>query len=260
MLDTTVPVTRARAPASIGEVAAAVAFLTRIPVPIPPEVSRTGAAAFGLVGALVGIVGAVPVLLLGSEHALLASVGAISIVAILSGGLHLDGFADTADALAAGSHAERARTDPRAGSAGVAALALVLLAEAAAFAEVAGLGAVAASAALVAATSVSRCVAPVWAVIAGRRASPATGVGRWFAAGTRPAAAAFGVVTAVIAVVLLVEFAGPRILIAVIAGVAAATLVGLLVVRARGQLDGDGYGYLIESTFAAILVAAAIVR
>jgi cobalamin synthase len=97
-------------------------------------------------------------------------------------------------------------------------------------------------------------------VIVGRRASPATGVGRWFAAGTRPAVAAFGVVTAVIAVVLLVEFAGPRILIAVIAGVAAATLVGLLVVRARGQLDGDGYGYLIESTFAAILVAAAIVR
>ena len=56
----------------------------------------------------------------GQGHPGPAAISALAIVAILSGGLHLDGLADTSDALAApAGAADRARTDPRAGTAGV---------------------------------------------------------------------------------------------------------------------------------------------
>ena len=52
----------------------------------------------------------------GQGHPGPAAISALAIVAILSGGLHLDGLADTSDALAApAGAADRARTDPRAG-------------------------------------------------------------------------------------------------------------------------------------------------
>ncbi|MEO8438172.1 MAG: hypothetical protein ABI562_06900, partial [Chloroflexota bacterium] len=48
----------------LGQVAAALAMLTRIPVPAHPR-DLTGAAAYGLVGALVGALGGVVMLVLG---------------------------------------------------------------------------------------------------------------------------------------------------------------------------------------------------
>jgi adenosylcobinamide-GDP ribazoletransferase len=115
----------------------ALAFLTRLPVPAPPtyDPATIGAslAWYPAVGALIG-------LLLWGASALLASVlpaaPAVSAVLLvmlwvwLTGGLHLDGLADTADAAAAGGDATRRLAvlkDPNAGPAGVTAVVLVLL-------------------------------------------------------------------------------------------------------------------------------------
>jgi cobalamin synthase len=46
--------------------------------------------------------------------------------------------------------------------------------------------------------------------------------------------------------------------LASLAGLVAAAILGLVLVRLRGQLDGDGYGAIIELTFAAIVLSAAL--
>ena len=43
-----------------------------------------------------------------------------------------------------------------------------------------------------------------------------------------------------------------------VAGAVVATALTLAVVRWRGQLDGDGYGFAIEATFALVLVSAVL--
>ena len=109
---------------------AALAFLTRIPVGVlPGRDEGPGAAWFGVVGAAIGLLGAIPVLVLGTFQPWAAAVLAVAIAAIVSGALHLDGLADTADALAPPDpqRADLARRDPRTGPAGVAAVVLVLL-------------------------------------------------------------------------------------------------------------------------------------
>src|SRR5258705_1891264 len=145
------------------ELAAAVAFLTRLPVPQHWLAGdRTGAAAFGLVGAAIGLIAALPLALIGQVHPGPAAISSLAILAILSGGLHLDGLADTADALAApAGAAERARVDPRAGSAGVVAVVLLLLLDAALLGELATAGRRAAAAALITPAASSPSAAPL---------------------------------------------------------------------------------------------------
>jgi len=242
------------------ELVAAVAFLTRVPVrPFGDSGSRTGAAAFGLVGALIGVVAAVPLLLAGTSHPLPAAIATVGILALLDGGLHLDGLADTCDALAApAGAADRARTDPRAGTAGVVAIVVILGLAVASIAEVAAGGGLRAAAVVIAAAALSRATAPVWAVAVGRHRRAAGGLGTWFADEVGRGAAAFALVTAVLIVLVLVEFAGPGVALASLVGLAGAAIVGLILVRLRGQLDGDGYGAIIELTFAAIVLSAAL--
>src|SRR5260221_12218488 len=104
---------------------AAVAMLTRLPARSSGD-GPDGARWFSLVGALVGCAGAVPLLALGGAVPAAAAILAIGITTIVSGALHLDGLADTADALVAigPGAAERARKDPAVGVAGAAALGL----------------------------------------------------------------------------------------------------------------------------------------
>jgi adenosylcobinamide-GDP ribazoletransferase len=243
------------------ELFAAIAFLTRIPIGArAASRSRTGAAAFGLVGALLGVVAGLPLLALGAAHPVPAAVAAVGLLAALSGALHLDGLADTVDALAAPAGSEeQARTDPRAGTAGVVAIAVVLGLDAAALAELAGRGGgLLAMATLVAAAAVSRAVAPAWAVGVGWRRHPQGGLGTWFADATTGAAAVVALVSAAIVLAALVEFAGPRVALAAIIGAIAGSAIGAGLIRLRRQLDGDGYGALIEVTAAAILLSAAL--
>ena len=255
-----VAVTARRAGSPIDELLAAVAFLTRLPVASHRTGgTRTGAAAFGLVGAVLGLIAAIPLAVLGSFHALLASIAAVALLALLDGGLHLDGLADTFDALAApGDAAERARTDPRAGIAGVVAIVAVLGLDVAALAELATRDGWRAAIVLVAAVTVCRAVAPAWAVTVGRRWRPADGLGAWFAGSTTTVEAVVAAISAVLVTLVLVELGGPLVALAVLVGLGVSAIVGGIVVRARHQLDGDGYGALIEITLAAVLVSAAV--
>src|SRR5581483_6204617 len=116
---------------------AAVAFLTRVPVGRVVELDGAdvarGAALFPLVGATAfGLARVVP--------SLAAAGIALAVGALLTGALHLDGLADTADSLGAHTR-ERAleiMRDHAIGAYGAAAVALDLLVKAAALAALAG--------------------------------------------------------------------------------------------------------------------------
>jgi len=122
----------------------ALAFLTRLPVPaVDPDPLAVGhsLAWYPFVGALIGALLAGVATLLGACLPAAPGVTAVLMVAFwawLTGGLHLDGLADTADAAAAGGDRTRRLAvlqDPRAGPAGVVAVVLVLLAKYAALAH-----------------------------------------------------------------------------------------------------------------------------
>lgn len=117
------------------EFAAAVQFMTRIPVPAfqyEPELVLGGAKFYPLVGAIVGL-GAI-IIERGLRPHLPAMVTAVAVLAYLvaiTGGFHEDGLADTADGLGGGYTRERKLDimhDSRIGSFGTLALALSLLA------------------------------------------------------------------------------------------------------------------------------------
>ena len=115
------------------------AFLTRVPVGRRVEFGRDDVAAsaslFPLVGAAVGgVCGLAADLLVPALPELVAGALAVGLAAILTGALHLDALADTADALG-GATRERAleiMRDHRIGAFGAIALVLVLLLDAAA--------------------------------------------------------------------------------------------------------------------------------
>ena len=258
-----VAVARARRPrlAPLADLRAAVAFLTRVPVAGSGHAeSTTGAAAFPIVGALLGALGAIPLVGLGADHPVIAAILAVATIAILDGGLHLDGLADTVDALAApADRAERARTDPQVGSAGVAAIVVVLAAEVAASAELAGRGLVPVGLAWIAAGACSRALSPLLALSLGRRRPAPSGLGSWFVAGVTAGQATLAASGAVVVLLASVLLGGSTALAAgVIGGTIAASVLAAVTARIRGHLDGDGYGFAIESCFAAILVACAV--
>jgi adenosylcobinamide-GDP ribazoletransferase len=235
----------------IGELGGAIRILTRVPMPAFRDWG-TGAAAFGLVGAALGLVAALPVLALGGRLPLLAAVLAVGVLALASGGLHLDGLADTFDALAAVNPeaGERALKDPRIGPAGASALILVLALDIVCIAGLARAPAAAAWA-LVLAVSVSRGLAAVaapWVPRAER------GFGAWF---TRKTPRWAALVAAVIPLVIAVA-AGINGVISL----AAASLIGVLTLvlfaRRFGAVSGDAFGAAIELSFAAALVAAVV--
>jgi adenosylcobinamide-GDP ribazoletransferase len=133
--------------AELRGLAGAVAFLTRVPVGRwivlgGDDVSRAGAT-FPLVGAGIGaVVGGLADALAGSLTAPLAAVCAVAAGTILTGALHLDGLADTCDALGATSR-ERAleiMRDSRVGAYGAIAIVLDLALKIAAVAALAAHG------------------------------------------------------------------------------------------------------------------------
>jgi adenosylcobinamide-GDP ribazoletransferase len=248
-------------PASARDLAAAVAFLTRLPIPARWLIDdRTGAATFGLAGAAIGAVAGLPLAVFGQGHPGPAAIAALAIVAILSGGLHLDGLADTADALAApAGAADRARTDPRAGTAGVVAVVLILLLDAALLTELASAGGWIAVAALATAASASRSAATVAGVLLGRDRAGGR-LGAWFASRLRPAHALLAMATSAVVVGIAAVAAGSSIGFGLVGGSAIGVAAGAVIVRLRRRLDGDGFGALIELTFAGVLAATVAAR
>ncbi|AGZ40145.1 adenosylcobinamide-GDP ribazoletransferase [Actinoplanes friuliensis] len=201
-----------------------------------------------LVGALLGAVLAGLFVLLG--QGLVAAAVTVAAGALLTRGLHLDGLADTVDALGSyrdGAGALEIMKKPDIGPFGVAAIALALLIQAAALTEVGPV-------AIVVAWAAGR----LGVTVACRRGVPAArpeGLGA-LVASTVPVPVVLGVAALVAGAAVWAvpgrPWQGP-------AAVAAALLVVVLLlrhaVRRFGGITGDVLGAAVETTTTLVLVA-----
>ena len=237
-----------------------VSLLTRLPARAPdsPDRALVGAAMAWapIVGlAIGGIASAVLVLAraaAGGNTSLLPAALAVASIVLMTGALHLDGLADTADALGVRGGAARAREvakQPATGAFGVSAVAVVLLLDVAAVATAAGQGR--SATALVVGCAGGR-LAATWAC---RRevAATDTGLGAWVARTVHTGAAvAATAATVVVCGVVSAAESSPRVAATLtgLAALAAALLVGALVrrigCRAFGGLTGDVLGATIS--------------
>ncbi|HET6150428.1 MAG TPA: adenosylcobinamide-GDP ribazoletransferase [Polyangia bacterium] len=230
-----------RWPRSIG---AAFAFLTRIPIPGAGGAGELGRSVvwFPLVGAALGAI------LLGAARALdgqlsagVLAVALVALLALLSGGLHLDGLADTFDAWG-GGRGDRARMleimrDSRIGAHGAAALALLLAGKIFAVLALLSRGTLWP---LLAAPAVARwAVVPL--VVLFRYARP-NGLGSPFQQRRR----AIDVLGATLLAAPLGFWFGVAALRAGALALAAALLLAIAIGRRLGGLTGDVYGAAIE--------------
>lgn len=233
---------------------AAMAFLTVIPVATAEGASgeRLGRAYFPAVGALLGLIAGVCFALASAVTTpLLAAVAATSVLAVLTGALHLDGLADAADGLfGRGDVARRLEVmrDSRVGSFGVVAVALVLVGDAAALA---GMPAPRALVALVVAGAISR-----WALLLMIATLPyirQEGLG--IAAGGSHGYFDLVLGSAIAAIVCLLDWR--RAAAAVLAAVLVGLVVRVIARRRIGGATGDIYGATAELSQLAALIAFA---
>jgi adenosylcobinamide-GDP ribazoletransferase len=170
----------------------------------------------------------------------------------LSGALHLDGLADTADGLFGGRTPERRMeimNDPRTGSYGVAAVALALSLKYGTVSALAG-----GYGWVVIALSPVTARAAVVVVMATFRYSSPDGLGAAYSAGARRSLPAAALVCAVTAV----AFGGWWALAAALAAMAAGVLTGwLAAARLGGVVTGDVYGASVEVAEVVALVTFA---
>lgn len=230
--------------------ALAVTLLTAFPAPVPPRVDRRATTiallAAGVVGAVLGGLAAAADRLPG----LLGPVAAVSVLAILSRGLHLDGLADFADGLGSRRPAAAALEIMRRGDVGpfgVVVLLLVLLGDVAALTRVAPVTIV------VAAAAGRVALAPACA--RGVPAARAEGLGA-LVAGSVPRWAAAAVVGALLAAAALAG--GWRLSVAGAAGLLAAAALIAQARRRLGGITGDVLGAVVEAVTLTTLVVAAL--
>jgi adenosylcobinamide-GDP ribazoletransferase len=243
--------------ASVRAAAAAVTFLTRVPigraVVLEGEDVARGAVLFPLVGAGVGALsGGVAVLLHPLLPAFVAAGIAVAVAVIVTGAMHVDALADIADA-AGVSTRERAlevMRDSRVGAFGAAAIALDLLIKVGALAALLDSGD--AFAALVAAGALSRAApAPVAVLLPYPRAGG--GPGSVLTGSVSRLAAAIAVLLALGVSTLAAGLAG--LWLAAAAGLVAAMLC-LVYRRWLGGATGDALGAVSELAETAVLVVA----
>ncbi|MFI6265124.1 adenosylcobinamide-GDP ribazoletransferase [Micromonospora sp. NPDC051006] len=216
---------------------------------IDRAVAGTAMALAPAVGALLGLLLAGVLLVLAAFATPLVAAGVtVGVGALLTRGLHLDGLADTVDALGSyrsGPGALEIMKKPDVGPFGVVALVVVLLVQAAALAELAGRSWPAGLAAVVAATAAGRLAV----TLACRRGVPAArpdGLGALVAGTVGPLAPALGAVTVALVAVAAVPgrpWQGPLV---VAAALAVATLLLAHVVRRLGGITGDVLGANVE--------------
>lgn len=244
----------------------AVGTFTRIPVPAPTSVGRSAARGAMLLSSPVGLVlglvlgiGAQLLVNLTATPGLLAALLAIGLLAWITRALHLDGLADTADALGSGRDSAGALEVARRsdiGPFGVITLIVVLLAQVIAFAALLDTGAGGGS--LVIAVVVGR-VAMMLATTSRVPAARPDGLGA-LVAGSVPTWSA-----ALITLGWLALFAGSVVRahgVAAGLGTAASILGGLIVgwwltrlaVRRLGGITGDVLGAVCEAATATVLV------
>jgi adenosylcobinamide-GDP ribazoletransferase len=235
----------------------ALQFLTRLPVRFPtaPAPDETGRSLlyYPLVGLLLGLSLVALAWAFAPAPTLLRAALVLAAWVVLTGAMHLDGLADSADAWV-GGHGDRERTlrimkDPACGPMGAVALALVLLVK---FAALSGLD------------------ADGWAMLAfipaiARSAVPllflttpyvrADGLGTPLARHP-PRRASVAVVGATVAVAAM--FTGARGVVALVAVALAFVLLRALMMRRIGGATGDTTGALIEIVETVLLLATAL--
>jgi adenosylcobinamide-GDP ribazoletransferase len=245
----------------------AVTLLTAIPVngtsaDEPSPSRQTAGAAMTWAPAVGLLLGAAAAAVLGlaarwgRTGPLLAAVLAVTALALLTRGLHLDGLADLADGLGSRQPAGRAleimkRSDI--GPFGVIALVLTLAVQVAALAQAQALGR--GVPAVITAVVTGR-LALTWACRRGVPAAPGAVLGALVAGTVHPVVAA--VVTA--AALAAATAAGLIFGIALVAGLAAALALTALAVRRLGGITGDVLGALAEVAAAVCLLVTAIGR
>jgi adenosylcobinamide-GDP ribazoletransferase len=248
----------------------ALSLFTVIPARGGAELGAGAAAAAVLwlpaVGLLLGGLGAGVMLGVSAGGAsgprrLLGASLAVALLALLTGGLHLDGLADTADGLGSRRPAQQAldimrRSDV--GPMGVAALVLVLLIQVAALAAVPRVPLAAAALALAAVTGRVAVV-----VATGSPAARPGGFGALVAGQTTAADRELTVALLGCAVAAAGLLAGGwtlavRGLTAALAGLLAGGLVQRAARRRLGGLTGDVFGAILEIGATAVLVVCAL--
>jgi adenosylcobinamide-GDP ribazoletransferase len=234
----------------------ATAFLTRVPIPVTPRAVDVGSAArwFPLVGGTLGAAGAmvawVLTALIGSPAALTATL-VVGLGAWVTGAIHLDGLADTADGFGGGRSREevlRIMRDPTIGSYGAAALVIVIGLKVTALAALLDRGA--AFPVLVAAPAISRwTISALAAWMPYARADGGLGKAVTDGRDTVGLITATGI-TALIAIMALHEDA--------LIVWAAAALTALWIARTArrhiGGVTGDVFGASVELTEASVLL------
>jgi adenosylcobinamide-GDP ribazoletransferase len=245
------------------DLTASFGFLTRLPMPggLPSVPLAEAMRAFPLAGAVIGAVSGLVLagLALTGLPGLAAAGLALAAQALLTGGLHEDGLADTADGFGGGRDRENKLAimrDSHIGTYGVLALTLGLLVKAAALGELAKASSIAVIALLAASGAFSRAVM-VWLMATtppARSDGLARGVGQPSDFTARTALVAGGL----IAVVLVLATRGlVSTLVILGAGALAAGLFRFLAMRQIGGHTGDTCGALQFLAETAMIAAAA---
>ena len=257
--------------AGLGALRDALGLFTVLPVRANPGIGRREAARAVLWLPVAGLLLSVPAagVLLGVQagggsapRRLLAAALAIGVLALLTGGLHLDGLADTADGLGSRRPRDEALAIMRrsdVGPFGVVALLFTVLVQVTALATVtAGWPGVAA----LAVAAVTGRTAVVLATGPGSPAARPDGFGA-LVAGATSARARITAVAVLLAAAAATAAAwgwypAARAVIAVLAGLCAAGLLRRLAVRRLGGMTGDVFGALVEVSSAMVLLALAL--
>lgn len=247
-------------PATARAATAALAFLTVVPVGRRVRLDGADVAratpALPAVGGLLGAAaGVVAWLLPGAVGPVAAAVLAVGVLAVITGALHLDGLADSADGLGGRTVDDRLRImrDHTVGTYGAVALTLVLLLETSAAASLAGR--VDVVAAWAAAGALSRAAGPALAAALPYAQRTGGSGAVLHGAGAARRAAAAGAVAIGLALAVLWSRSPAAIVAALAATVVVAAAVALSARRLLGGVTGDVLGAATELVEVAVLLA-----
>jgi adenosylcobinamide-GDP ribazoletransferase len=257
---------RRRPDSLVGDLVTAARFLTRLPLRgfvVEDRSLAEAMAVFPLVGLFIGVAGALGLLVSSSLGLgpLAAAILAVGCQVALTGGLHEDGLADTADGFWGGDNPQRRLTimrDSQIGSYGVMALLIVTLLRCALLAELADDSLAGAAVSLLAAAAVSRHAM----VALSASGEPARRDGLAFSAGkpgseARRLSLLIAVAAAAIGLWWAHGFWGP--ILSLLLAQVAVSGIAALARRRIGGYTGDVCGAVQQVSEIAVLAGAAMI-